>query len=96
LRATLRIDSSITPARLETAVISAAINLNRELAEWREAQQAAGHATLDDVPGDRINDVSVKAHLYLRAIEAGSPSMVGSNNLHSYRGTFTRIQQAKM
>jgi len=76
LRATLRIDSSVTAARLETAVIAAAINLNRELGEWRATQQAAGYATLDDVPGDRIKDVSVKAHLYRRAIEAGTGAEV--------------------
>lgn len=76
LRATLRIDSSVTPARLETAVIAAAINLNRELSDWRATQQAAGYFKLDDVPGDRIKDVSVKAHLYRRAIEAGTGAEV--------------------
>lgn len=76
LRATLRIDNSVTPARLETAVIAAAINLNRELGGWRATQQAAGYATLDDVPGDRIKDISVKAHLYRRAIEAGTGAEV--------------------
>lgn len=76
LRATLRIDNSVTPARLETAVIAAAINLNLELSDWRTAQQAAGYATLADVPGDRIKDVSVKAHLYRRAIEAGTGAEV--------------------
>ena len=76
LRATLRIDSSVTPARLETAVIAAAINLNRELSDWRAAQQAAGYITLEAVPGDRIKDVSVKAHLYRRAIEAGTGAEV--------------------
>ena len=76
LRATLRIDASVTPARLETAVIAAAINLNRELSDWRAVQQAAGYATLADVPGDRIKDVSVKAHLYRRAIEAGTGAEV--------------------
>lgn len=76
LRATLRIDNSVTAARLETAVIAAAINLNRELGGWRATQQAAGYTTLDDVPGDRIKDVSVKAHLYRRAIEAGTGAEV--------------------
>ena len=65
LRATLRIDASVTPARLETAVIAAVVNLNRELGEWRTTQLAAGYSTLDEVPGDRIKDVSVQAHLPL-------------------------------
>lgn len=76
LRATLRIDNSVTPARLETAVISAAISLNRELSEWREAQQSVGYVTLADVPGDRVQGVSVKECLYRRAIEAGTGAEV--------------------
>ncbi|MGY2231581.1 head completion/stabilization protein [Pseudomonas tolaasii] len=76
LRATLRIDASVTPARLETAVIAAAINLNNELSKWRATQLAAGYECLADVPGDRIKDVSVQAHLYRRAIEAATGAEV--------------------
>lgn len=81
LRATLRIDNSVTPARLETAVIAAAINLNRELMPWKATQVAAGHTTLADVPDDKINDVSVQAHLYRRAIEAA----IGAEVCERYR-----------
>ena len=94
LRATLRIDSSVTPARLETAVIAAAINLNRELSDWRNAQQAAGYATLADVPGDRIKDVSVKAHLYRRAIEAGTGAEV-CERFRDYSATNTGGNKAE-
>ncbi|MGR2709554.1 head completion/stabilization protein [Pseudomonas sp. IB20] len=94
LRATLRIDNSVTPARLETAVIAAAINLNRELGEWRATQQAAGYATLDDVPGDRIKDVSVKAHLYRRAIEAGTGAEV-CERYRDYSATNTGNSKAE-
>lgn len=94
LRATLRIDASVTPARLETAVISAAINLNRELSDWRAAQQAAGYATLDAVPGDRIKDVSVKAHLYRRAIEAGTGAEV-CERFRDYSATNTGNNKAE-
>lgn len=94
LRATLRIDASVTPARLETAVISAAINLNRELSDWRAAQQAAGYATLDAVPGDRIQDVSVKAHLYRRAIEAGTGAEV-CERFRDYSATNTGNNKAE-
>ena len=94
LRATLRIDSSVTPARLETAVIAAAINLNNELSEWRAAQQAAGHETLDDVPGDRIKDVSVKVHLYRRAIEAGTGAEV-CERYRDYSATNTGSDKAE-
>ena len=94
LRATLRIDASVTAARLETAVICAAINLNRELSEWRTAQQAAGYLTLDDVPGDRINDVPVKAHLYRRAIEAGTGAEVCERH-RDYSATNSGSQKAE-
>ncbi|WP_321851161.1 head completion/stabilization protein [Pseudomonas paraveronii] len=94
LRATLRIDGSVTPARLETAVIAAAINLNNELSEWRTAQQAAGYATLVEVPGDRIKDVSVKVHLYRRAIEAGTGAEV-CERYRDYSATNTGSDKAE-
>lgn len=94
LRASLRIDASVTPARLETAVIAAAINLNNELSEWRIRQQAAGYATLGDVPGDRIKGVSVKVHLYRRAIEAGTGAEV-CERYRDYSATNTGSDKAE-
>lgn len=94
LRATLRIDNSVTPARLETAVIAAAININRELKSWKTAQMAAGYATLDDVPDDKINDVSVHAHLYRRAIEAGTGAEV-CERYRDYSATNTGSDKAE-
>lgn len=93
LRATLRIDASVTPARLETAVIAAAINLNNELSEWRATQQAAGYETLADVPGGRIKDVPVRVHLYRRAIEAGTGAEV-CERYRSYDTTSSGNKQA--
>ncbi len=68
VRGTLRLDSSVTAIRLETATIAAAITINREFKVWRETQQAAGYATLAEVPADKVKDVSENVHLYLRAI----------------------------
>jgi hypothetical protein len=68
LRGTLRLDASVTAVRLETATIAAAITINREFKTWRETQQAAGYATLAEVPADKVKDVSENVHLYLRAI----------------------------
>ena len=76
LRSTLRVDASVTPARLETACISAAINLNRELKDWRVIQQAAGYSELAQVPAEQVQDVSALVHLYRRAIEAGTGAEV--------------------
>ena len=94
LRATLRIDNSVTPARLETAVISAAINLNRELKSWKATQLAAGYARLADVPDDKVNDVSVQEHLYRRAIEAGTGAEV-CERYRDYSATNTGSQKAE-
>ena len=94
LRATLRIDNSVTPARLETAVIAAAINLNRELKAWKATQLAAGYATLAEVPDDKVNDVSVQAHLYRRAIEAGTGAEV-CERYRDYSATNTGNDKAE-
>ena len=72
VRGTLRIDSSVTPIRLETATIAAAISMNREFAAWRRAKQAEGYATLADVPAEQIEDKSELVHLYRRAIYAAT------------------------
>lgn len=94
LRATLRIDASVTPPRLETAVIAAAINLNRELKQWKVKQQAAGYATLADIPDDKVNDVSVQTHLYRRAIEAGTGAEV-CERYRDYSATNTGNDKAE-
>lgn len=94
LRATLRIDNSVTPARLETAVIAAAINLNRELKSWKAKQLAAGYATLADVPDDKINDVPVQSHLYRRAIEAGTGAEI-CERYRDYSATKTGNSKAE-
>lgn len=81
LRKALRIGSNVTPARLETAVVSAAIHVNRELKAWRLAQEVSGHATLQDVPAEQIDGLSEYAHLYQRALF----SAVGAEICERYR-----------
>lgn len=76
LRETLRIDSSVTPARLETAVIAAVISVNRDLAVWREAQQAAGHDSLESVPSGKVQGQSQLVYLYKRAVECAAGAEV--------------------
>lgn len=76
LRAAQRIDASVSLARLETAVVAAAISVNRELAAWRVARQAEGCSTLTDVPADAVRDVSERVHLYLRAVYVASTAEV--------------------
>lgn len=94
LRATLRIDASVTAPRLETAAVAAAISVNRELSEWRTTQQAAGYTKLVDMPGERINDVLVLVHLYRRAIEAATGAEV-CERYRSYDSTNSGHQNAE-
>ena len=94
LRATLRIDASVTAPRLETAAVAAAISVNRELSEWRTTQQAAGYMKLVDMPGERINDVLVLVHLYRRAIEAATGAEV-CERYRSYDSTNSGHQNAE-
>lgn len=68
LRAAQRIDSSITPDRLRAALIEAVASVNGELSAWKQAQIAAGYATLDAVPAETIDAVSILVHRYERAV----------------------------
>ncbi|KLV38656.1 hypothetical protein SH16_03426 [Aeromonas caviae] len=70
LRDTVRLDGTVTTARLKHAVIDAITSVNRDLADWRSARQAEGHATLAAVPSEVINNESVHLHSYRRAVYA--------------------------
>lgn len=61
-RAAMRLDGTVTPDRLRTALVTAALAVAGELRGWIEQQQAAGHATLADVPAPRIDGQS--AHVF--------------------------------
>lgn len=65
-RSALRLDGSVTEARLEQAAISAVIEINADLKPL--AEKYKDHATLADVPADEINGDSVMLHLYRRAV----------------------------
>jgi hypothetical protein len=68
LRAAQRIPANVTNPRLEVATVAAMISVNRELKAHKLQWQAAGHATLADVPAEQINGQSSLLTLYQRAI----------------------------
>lgn len=68
LRAAIRLDGSVSDARLEVAAVNALIQVNQELRGLKTSHQGDGHAALADVPADRINDESCLVLLYRRAI----------------------------
>ncbi|OLU22468.1 head completion/stabilization protein [Pseudomonas sp. PA15(2017)] len=68
LRDAQRINSNVTDARLETAVVNAMVTANRELVARKLRYQAQGHTSLEAVPADQIGERSILAILYQRAI----------------------------
>ncbi|QJT12825.1 head completion/stabilization protein [Aeromonas sp. 2692-1] len=80
LRETVRLDGTVTTARLKHAVVDAITSVNRDLADWRSARQVEGHATLAAVPIEVINNESVHLHSYRRAVYA----MTRANLLERY------------
>jgi hypothetical protein len=68
MRAALRLDGSITDARLEVAAANALIQVNAELADYQAQREAEGHAALANVPAKQIQGESQLLHLYRRAI----------------------------
>jgi hypothetical protein len=93
VRGTLRLDASVTPIRLETATIAAAIGINREFATWRRTKQAKGYAALADVPAEKIEDKSELVHLYQRAIYAATGAEI-CERYRSYDSTNSGNQNA--
>ena len=90
LRTDIRLDGTVTAARLKLAVVDAMMAINGELQQWRIAQEQAGHATLADVPAAAIAGDSVKVHQYRKAIYAH----VGAALAEAYRDLDTLPQGA--
>lgn len=65
----MRLDGTTTQERQRDALVSAMVNVNRELHPWRIAQQALGYLSLRDVPYDDLVDgESPGMHNYRRAV----------------------------
>ena len=65
----MRLDGTTTPERQRDALVSAMVNVNRELNPWRLTQQDLGYSTLNDVPyDDPVDGESPGVHNYRRAV----------------------------
>ncbi|KZN43990.1 head completion/stabilization protein [Pseudoalteromonas luteoviolacea] len=67
-RDVMRLDGTVTSERLEHAVVSSVVSVNKELKAWRLTQTANGYSILESVPAEQINDKSELLHLYKRAV----------------------------
>lgn len=68
MRDAMRLDGTVTDARLVQAVVDAILQVNRELGAWQALQADAGIAALADVPATRINRESRLLAQYRRAV----------------------------
>lgn len=63
-----RLDSTVTAARIEGALMTAMAMVNRTLRQWQAQQVDAGHATVDAVPVPIWQAPGIYPSLYLRAV----------------------------
>ncbi|ACO79901.1 Phage P2 capsid completion gpL-like protein [Azotobacter vinelandii CA] len=93
LRAAVRMDGSITNARLEVAAVAAMLSVNRELAAYKAAELANGYAALADVPAVAIDGESERVHLYRRAVYCSAGAEL-AERYRSYDATAAGNQRA--
>lgn len=80
LRAQLRLDGSVSDARLSAATISAILSVNADLEPFRQ-HHAANTQQLADIEAPHIAGTSALVHLYQRAIACS----VGAELAERYR-----------
>lgn len=80
--AVLRLDGSVPAVRLEQAVLSAMLSLNRELRDLKARYRTDGYATLADVPAEQLGKESEWVLLYRRAVYCAA----GAELCERYRG----------
>jgi len=68
MREAMRLDATVTDARLRPAIIAAMASTNQLLAGWQQAQRAAGWNTLAAVPAVQLDGESLNLALYRRAV----------------------------
>ncbi|AZR21954.1 head completion/stabilization protein [Xanthomonas vasicola] len=93
VRASMRLDGTVTDARLRHAIVAAMLAVNDALDAWAQAQQAAGYAALADVPSTTVDGVSRRVQLYLRAVACATAVEV-AERYRSFDATDSANQRA--
>lgn len=70
VRTTCRLDGTVTPARLQHALLAAISAVQAELDAWATARRIEGAASLADLPAPQLAGQSIKVHHYRRAVYA--------------------------
>lgn len=76
VRASLYIDGTVNVTRLQDVLLEAMASVNGELDAWRLIQEAAGYATLADVPSKDIGAETVILMRYRRAVGCFAKAML--------------------
>lgn len=75
VRDAVKLDTTVSPAKIRDSIRNAILEVSRELDAWRIAQEAAGHLTLAAVPGRQVDGISEFVLRWNRAIN----SVVGAD-----------------
>lgn len=67
-RLEMRLDGTVTPERLRSALIEAVVLVNKDLDSWAQDQQAQGHTTLAETNTKTVDLVSLNVLRYRRAV----------------------------
>jgi len=68
IRQHMRLDASVSTARLRHAILTAALSVNGELALWAAPYRARGIARLSDIPAPQLDGKTRYELLYQRAV----------------------------
>lgn len=82
IRELMRLEHTVTPARLREAIRMGIAESNAELHQFRARHMAAGFSCLAAVPAEKIDGESEKCFHYLRAVSAFASASV----YERYRG----------
>ncbi|RBG11761.1 head completion/stabilization protein [Xanthomonas oryzae pv. oryzae] len=93
VRASMRLDGTVTDARLRQAIVAAMLAVNDALQAWADTQQAAGYAALSDLPSTTVDGVSRRVQLYLRAVACATAVEV-TERYRSFDATNSANQRA--
>ncbi|CAM6415190.1 head completion/stabilization protein [Leclercia adecarboxylata] len=67
-RSVMRTDGTVTQPRLKQVALTAISEVNAELFDFRERQQALGYRALSNVPAEELDGKSERVQHYLNAV----------------------------
>ncbi|MGK0735865.1 head completion/stabilization protein [Yokenella regensburgei] len=82
VRELMRLEQTVSPARLRNAIKTGMAETNAELYDYRARQMAAGFTQLTDVPAEEIDGENQRVFHYLSAVTA----MATATLYERYRG----------